>query len=342
MRPPPVCLAVAALALAGCAREPVTLVSAASAAPGAAAEGVAALGRIIPGDGVVELSAPYASTGGPSLIAEIKVRRGEAVKKGQVLAVLGSQPAALADLETARARVAVQEAALARVRAGAKPGAIAAQRATVEMRRAELEHARENLTRTSTLRRSAVAAEMDLEAATTQLTVAEKALAAALHEAEAMAEVRDVDVRQAEYELALARAEAVAAERRCDLSVLRSPLDGAVLEILRWPGELASGGTIMELAEVSRMGVEAFVYDSDVARVRRGADAVVAGPAFTGVLHGKVDEVGGVVMSSPTRAVNPDAPVDRRVVRVRIALDPADGARVAALNRHEVSVVIAR
>ena len=98
---------------------------------------VACLGHLIPGEGVIEIGAPYSLGGGPSVVAELRVRRGDRVQAGQILAVLHNYRMASAAAAAAAAQVKVAEAALAQVRAGAKPDDIAALRASVAQREAE-------------------------------------------------------------------------------------------------------------------------------------------------------------------------------------------------------------
>ena len=90
-------------------------------------DGVACLGHLIPGEGVIEIGAPYSLGGGPGVVAELRVRRGDRVQAGQILAVLRNYRMASAAAAAAAAQVKVAEAALAQVRAGAKPDDIAAR-----------------------------------------------------------------------------------------------------------------------------------------------------------------------------------------------------------------------
>jgi HlyD family secretion protein len=90
------------------------------------------------------------------------------------------------------------------------------------------------------------------------------------------------------------------------------------------------------------MGVEAYVYDTDIQRVRLGAVATITSYAFPGALTGTVTDVAPLLRSSPAVPIRPDAASDRRVVKARIALEPADAKRVANLSNQEVEVKIAR
>lgn len=322
------------LLVAGCGRK-------APPAQANSAEAVACLGHLIPGEGVIKVGAPYALGGGPCVISELRVHRGERVETGQVLAVLHTEKAAEAEVAAARAQVAVAESALAQVRAGAKPDEIAAQRALVAQREAELENEQPAYARAQRLFEEKNIATADLEEAQRRFLIAERALDEARHRAAAIEEVRAVDVTRAENELGLARAQLAGSEARLEQTVIRAPCAGVVLDTILQPGELALA-TVLTLGPVDQMGVEAYVYDSDVARVRAGMPATITSHAFNGELHGTVKDVGPLVLSAPMAPQSPEAAADRRVVKARIALAAADVKRVAALSDQEVQVVIGR
>ena len=300
---------------------------------------VACLGHLIPGEGVIEIGAPYSLGGGPCIVAELRVRRGDRVQAGQILAVLHPYQAASADAAAAAAQVKVAEAALAQVRAGAKPDDIAALRASVAQREAELESQRPAYARAQALFKAKSISTTDLEAAQRSFTVTEQALDEARHRAASIAEVRTVDAAYAESQVALARAQLAGAEARVEQSLLRAPIAGVVLDTLLQPGEMA-GTPVMSLGAIDAMGVEAYVYDTDIRRVRPGAAATITSHAFAGALTGTVTDVAPLLRSSPAVPIRPEAASDRRVVKARIALAPADAKRVAHLSNQEVEVLI--
>ena len=100
-------------------------------------ETVTALGRIEPKGEVIELSPP--PTLGTAKVAQLLVKEGDLVQKGQAVAILDNQIRRLADVEQAQKAVQVAQANLAVVQAGAKTGEIEAQRATVERLQAQLQ-----------------------------------------------------------------------------------------------------------------------------------------------------------------------------------------------------------
>ena len=301
---------------------------------------VACLGHLIPGEGVIEIGAPYSLGGGPCVVTELRVRRGDRVQAGQILAVLHPYQGASADAAAAAAQVKVAEAALAQMRAGAKPDDIAALRASVAQREAELENERPAYARAQTLFKEKSISLTDLEAAQRRFTVTEEALNETRHRAASIAEVRAVDVMYAESQVALARAQLAGAEARAEQSLLRAPIAGVVLDTLLQPGEMAAT-PVLSLGATDAMGVEAYVYDTDIRRVRPGAAATITSHAFAGALTGTVTDVAPLLRSSPAVPIRPEAAADRRVVKTRIALAPADAKRVAHLSNQEVEVQIA-
>jgi cobalt-zinc-cadmium efflux system membrane fusion protein len=88
--------------------------------------------------------------------------------------------------------------------------------------------------------------------------------------------------------------------------VLRSPLDGVVVERAAFPGMEVrpdSGTPLVTVADLTRLWVLADVYERDLARVQAGAKAVVRVVASPGkTWEGKVTHVGDLVDAS-TRTV---------------------------------------
>lgn len=96
---------------------------------------VTALGRLEPKGQIIKLSAPSSNDG--SRLEVLKVKEGDNVKTGDVIAVLNSQPRLEAALQQADEQVNVAEAKLAQVKSGAKSGEIQAQRSEVARLNAE-------------------------------------------------------------------------------------------------------------------------------------------------------------------------------------------------------------
>ncbi|AIE76064.1 ABC exporter membrane fusion protein [Synechocystis sp. PCC 6714] len=94
---------------------------------------VVALGRLEPQGEVIKIAA----SGNNNRIAQLLVKSGDIVEKGQIIAVLDSRDRLEAELKQAKEQVQVHQAKLAQVKAGAKTGEIGAQRSTIQRLQAQ-------------------------------------------------------------------------------------------------------------------------------------------------------------------------------------------------------------
>ena len=244
--------------------------AAVSSAPPPRLEAVAALGRIEPRHGVIRLAGPPRPA---AVIGELRVEEGDAVEKGQVIALLGG---------------------------------IDLQRAEVARLRAELSNAERELQRKRKLYRDGALSDSKLEGAEL---------------------ARDV-----------ARAGLLGAEADLELSIVRSPVDGQVLEIHAREGERVGADGVAELGQTSAMYAVAEVYETDIGRVRVGQRASVTSPALPGILVGEVERIGLKIGKKDVLSTDPVADADARVVEVEIRLARPEHA--AALTNLRVDVVI--
>jgi HlyD family secretion protein len=180
------------------------------------------------------------------------------------------------------------------------------QRAEVARFRAELAHATRELERKARLYRKGTLSDTDFEAA------------------------------QLRRDVARAGLERVQAD--LELSTVRSPIDGQVLEIHAREGERVGPEGIAELGETTAMYAVAEVYEADIGRVRVGQQARVTSPALPRSLLGRVERIGLKVGKKDVLSTDPVADADARVVEVEIRLDDPEPA--ASLTNLRVDVVI--
>ncbi len=98
---------------------------------------VNALGKLEPKGKIVKVSAPTSTQ--ENRVEKLLVNEGDKVKAGQIIAVLDNKDSLQADVVKAEQQVKIAQANLAKVKAGAKSGEIAAQRATIARFEAQLE-----------------------------------------------------------------------------------------------------------------------------------------------------------------------------------------------------------
>ena len=305
--------------------------------PPVAARKISCLGRIIPGDKVIQISGPY-TLQGPSIVKELFVRRGDKVQKKQELARLHNYDTALGQLRQAEAELEVGLKSLEQVKAGEKAGAIAAQAAVVLRLEDELKTANLFLQRDKDLAARTVISDNDLERSRLNWSVAQKNYDQATNLLMAIREVRAVDVQLAEAKILSARASVQRAQAELELSTIRAPIDGYILDILTYPGEMADRNPLMQIGDLDHMQVQAEVYVTDVGSVRLQARAVIRGDGFSGEVKGTVTEIGRMVDRSAIYDPDPASFTDRRVVKVWIKLE--DPKKLEGLANHQVNVVI--
>jgi HlyD family secretion protein len=148
----------------------------------------------------------------------------------------------------------------------------------------------------------------------------------------------DTEFEAAQLRRDVARAELERAQAELELSTVRSPIEGQVLEIHARAGERVGSEGIAELGETAAMYVIAEVYEADIGRVRVGQQASVTSPALPRALHGRVERIGLKVGKKDVLSTDPVADADARVVEVEIRLAEPESA--AALTNLRVDVTI--
>ncbi|WP_404789738.1 HlyD family efflux transporter periplasmic adaptor subunit [Altericista sp. CCNU0014] len=337
-------------------------------------EPIAALGRLEPVSEVVSVS--VATTLRNDRVKQLFVKRGDRVQANQAIAILESYNRLQTALLEAREQVRVAQAKLAQVKAGAKSGEIAAQRAEIVRFQAELQGERATQTATIARRQSEVsvaqseydrylalyragaiaASDLDqrrltLETAQAQLSEVKAnrdrtadTLRTQITRAKAtlnqIAEVRPVDVQVAQTEVDRSNAAVQRAQAELNEASIRAPIGGTVLEIHTHAGEAIAEAGIADLGGTDHMEVVAEVYQSDLDGVRNGQAATISSDAFAGEIKGTVRQLGQQVSQQKVFSNQPGENLDRRVVEVRIRLNATDSRRVANLTNLQVQVAI--
>ncbi|MBC8122088.1 MAG: efflux RND transporter periplasmic adaptor subunit [Gemmatimonadaceae bacterium] len=306
--------------------------------PAVNAQTVAALGYIEPEQELIQVASP--SAGFRSIVTQLKVKAGDRVQAGQVIAVLSSRESNQAAVVTAQAQVNNARAQLAQVKAGAKNGAIQAQAALATQAEAELENSQINLQRFQTLYEKGAVSAAERDSRHVQVQTDQAQLEQAQETLQSIAEVRPVDVQVAQAELTTALAQLNKAKADLETSYVRAPRAGQIMRINTYPGEAIGDEGVVNLGQTSRMYVSVDVYQSDIQRVRIGQSALITGDAFDTELSGTVREIGWEVRGQSVENSDPLADVDARVVQVKIRLADDSSQKVSRLTNSQVKVVI--
>jgi HlyD family secretion protein len=412
------------------------------------AKQIVGLGRLEPAGGIIKLSAPLALDG--DRVKELRVQEGSKIRAGQIIAVLDSVDRLQATLIHERQQVAIAQAKLAQIKAGAKPGELVAQRATISRTQiqtegetttqqkaigrikaqwdgdkaaqveaiarikaqwdgdraaqsaaigkfqVELANARSELNRYQQLAQQGAISQSLLDSkklavasfgqqlreaeairarientSSKQLNEAQKILARIqstnrqqLQEADAalakiqgtgkgqiieaqanltrIAEVRPIDIQAAQAEVQSAIATQNRAQTELERAYIRTPSAGEVLKINTRMGEKVTDKGIVDLAQTAEMIVVAEIYQTDIDLVKLGQKATITSPSFSGELTGVVDRLGSQVNRQNVFSDRPGENLDRRVIEVKIKLNPNDSKRVSSLTNLQVQAAISK
>ncbi|OUL31070.1 HlyD family efflux transporter periplasmic adaptor subunit [Nostoc sp. 106C] len=335
---------------------------------------ITALGRLEPATEVIKVSVP--ATLSNDRVTRLLVQRGDRVRAGQVMAIMDAQARLQNTLFEAQAQVKVSLSELAKVKAGAKSGEIAAQKAeivrlqeqlkgeiatqqaTIARWQAEVRTANSNYNRYLSLYKQGAIASLELEqkqlaleTAQTQLNEAKakqnqsvdtirQEISQARATLNKIAEVRPVDIQAAQAEVDKAISAANKAKADLAEAYIRAPIAGRIFNIYTKPGEVVGDKGIVDLGQTDQMQVVAEVYQTDIGKVREGQQVVITSESFPNQIGGTVRLVGLEVIKQEITSGQPGENLDRKVIEVRIQLNREDSRRVANLTNLQVQVAI--
>ncbi len=266
-------------------------------------------------------------------IVALHAEEGDKVRAGQVLAELDTRTLRLR-IETARARIGVQEQVLLRLRNGTRPQEVDQSRARLQAAQAEAELARLELVR---LQRIAGGTDgkgvsrQSLDAAAARLKVA-RAEVENQRKAWQLADIgpRDEDIAQAQAELEVARADLRLLEYYLSQAQLKAPRDATVRTRLLEPGDMASPSRpVFALALTDPKWVRAYVNERQLGRVHPGQKArVVTDSVPERPVDGRVGYISSVAEFTPKTVETEDLRTSL-VYEIRVLLDdPEDRLRL--------------
>ncbi len=340
---------------------------------------VTALGYLEPASRVIQLTPPTPSDGGQnSRLVALHVVEGDWVSQGQVIAVLDSRERLQATVQEAVGHLALAQANLAQVLAGAKAGEIqaqkervrrleaqlaterAAQMATIKRLQAEVDFATTERNRYRQLFQEGAVSESLLDSkelslktvqnqrteAQANLTRIDRTLYQQIREAQAtlaqIREVRSVDVQAASAEIQIRQAALQKARINLEQTHLRAPFAGQILKIHTRPGELVGENGVVELGQTQNMTAVLEVYETEIGKVRLGQRVRLFADNASEPLWGKVMQIGVKIQRQNVVNSDPSDNIDSRVVEVRVELEPQSSQRVTGQTNLQVTGEIQR
>ena len=165
-----------------------------------------------------------------------------------------------------------------------------------------------------------------------------------IREAEAtlsqISEIRPVDIQAALIEIDNAKATVKQAQTNLEQAYIRAPIPGQILKIHTQEGEKIADEGIAELGQTQQMMVVAEVYQTDINKVKLGQKVIITGQAFSDKLQGEVSQIGLQINRQNVFSNEPGENLDRRVIDVKIRLNPEDSKRVSGLTNLQVQTEI--
>lgn len=308
---------------------------------GVAAEKVGALGNITPTGGVVDLVAP---TNGR--IAVIHVKEGDTVAKGALLAVLEDNK--LLEGELALAKLALEEARTIgtqsvalqelKVREVTELGkiTIALHELKVQSAQEDYDFALQSFKRFNALggenlseaqmamrKHTLAVTELNLKTVEKELIRLKQEQAIALSQAG-----KELEHQKNKYYLKVQRAEnnLHLLKQKLDLSILKAPIKGTILEVFQHVGETTGIRPVLKIADLEDMSVIAEVFQGDLLKLSLGLRATITSSALPEPLVGKVETIGSLISDKS------------RTAKVGILLE--DSLRASKLISLEVDISI--
>ena len=236
-------------------------------------------------------------------IDDMRVREGERVHKGQLLATLDTQSLSQ-NVEQRAAQAAAQEQVLARLEAGSRPEEIRKARAEVEAARVAADNAECTYARIKALVARQFVAEQQASDARAAADGAQARLKAAQETLQlAVLGARKEDIAAARATLEANRAALAIARKQLADAELHAPADGIIQDRILEPGDMASPQhPVYTLALTDPVWVRAYVPGPQLGKLRPGMRAVVTTDSYPDARYR-----GWIGFISPTAEFTPKA-----------------------------------
>lgn len=244
-----------------------------------------------------EAHAPAAAT-----VKRVLVKEGDGVKDGQLLLQLDDADAR-AQAARAMAQIRAAEADLNAVHSGGTQEEILTTRSELTKARAERDAAQGNLDAMKRLQEKGAASAAEVKAAENRLKTAQAQVS--LLEQKLSARYSGPEMERTQAQLSQARAAYDAAQELLRDSNVRAPRAGTVYSLPVRSGNFVNAGDLLvQVADLSKVQVRAFVDEPDIGRLAPGQKVTVTWDALPGrSWEGTVAQVPTTVVPRGTRTV---------------------------------------
>jgi len=248
---------------------------------------------------------------GGSVLVELKVKDGQKVAKGEVVAVLSNFARADVSLRMAEADLVKLKQLHEMVLKGTRVSEIALQEATLK---SSIEQ-----NKLDALQRARSGKPPDVREIET--AIAEQGLERQKVRLKLLKTTLENDLAQNEIDLANTQSRIDSAKRSIEDTLVRSPLDGVVVQIFSRQGERVSPAGIIKIVDMNQLRVLADVDELHVSRLKPGGKVDVTFRGNNDVYKGTIERIAPTVKRM--QRVEPDggSSTDARVVQVEIKID---------------------
>jgi len=248
---------------------------------------------------------------GGSVLVELRVKDGQKVKKGEVLAVLSNYARADVTLRMAEADLTKLKQTYDFVLKGTRVADIALQEAALK---SSIEQ-----NKLDSLQRARSGKPPDQRELET--SIADQALERQKVRLALLKTTLENDLAQYDIDLANTQARVDTAKRTIEDALVRSPLDGVIVQIFSRQGERVSGAGIVKVVDMNQLRVLADVDELHVGRLKPGGKVDVTFRGNNDVYKGTIERIAPTVKRM--QRVEPDggSSTDARVVQVEIKID---------------------
>lgn len=248
---------------------------------------------------------------GGSVLVELRVRDGQKVKKGEIVAVLSNYARADVTLRMAEADLTKLKQQQESVLKGTRQAEIALQEASL---RSSIEQ-----NKLDALQRARSGKAPDVKEI--EKALADQALERQKVRVALLKTTLVNDLAQSEIDLANTRARVDSAKRSIEDALVRSPIDGVVVQVFSRQGERVSPAGIVKIVDMDRLRVLADVDELHVNRLKPGGKVEVTFRGNNDVYKGTIERIAPTVKRM--QRVEPDggSSTDARVVQVEIKID---------------------
>lgn len=250
------------------------------------------------------------STGGP-VLTELRAVDGQRVKKDDILAVLSNYSRSDVTVRNTEAELAKTERQREAMVSGFRVTEIAVQEAVV----------RSSATNTKLKALEMARSGKTPEMRQLELDISQHDLEKEQAKLRQLIDTLDTDRASIDYDITILKARLDYAKTTREESLVRSPLDGIVVQIYTRQGERVSHNGIAKVVDLSQLRVLADVDEVHLGRVVAGGKVDVTFRGSPTVYKGKIARIAPTVKRM--QRIEPDGATstDARVVQVEIELD---------------------